>query len=110
MGDHLSTCITVFILFSFKDQDTKKMPFGTTNWTLPQNSFATLKRIGKKWMTKSEAAKVIQRAFRNYMRRKLVKKLNKEIVMKFKPGDFNRRPRRDKVLELFNVQGKESTR
>lgn len=60
-------------------------------------------------MSKSEAARVIQRAFRSHVRRNLVKKLNKEVVMKFIPGYPNRQPRRDKVLELFKVQKKETS-
>lgn len=60
----------------------------------------------KKRISKSEAAKTIQRAFRNYTRRKLVKKLNKEIILKFRPGDLKGRPRKSKILDLFGVQKK----
>ncbi|KAJ8918581.1 hypothetical protein NQ315_013086 [Exocentrus adspersus] len=69
--------------------------------------FTKTKRNRNHQMSKSEAASVIQRAFKTYSRRKLVKKLDKEIMMKFNPDkDVNKKVRRDKVLELFSNQKK----
>lgn len=73
--------------------------------TRSRKEFQSLTEIKeRKRMSKSEAAKIIQGAFRNYTRKKLVKKLNKHVVMTFRPEDLHARPRKSKVLELFNIQ------
>ncbi|KAJ8961336.1 hypothetical protein NQ314_005947 [Rhamnusium bicolor] len=73
----------------------------TNEWNYFQNHLKKTKRKPRKWLSRSEAAIIIQRAFRKYRKRKLLRILNRNVVRKFRPKDPARNLKQDRVLEMF---------
>ncbi|KAJ8967802.1 hypothetical protein NQ317_013590 [Molorchus minor] len=74
----------------------------TNEWKQFQAKIKKSKRRNRKWLSKVDAAVIIQRAYRGYRRRKLVKMLNKEVKRKCRPHVPTFRPRGGRILDMFS--------
>nr|XP_023018605.1 uncharacterized protein LOC111507520 isoform X1 [Leptinotarsa decemlineata] len=64
--------------------------------------FPTYQRKPKKWMTRPEAATVIQKAYRRFRQRQISKLLTSEAYKKMKKNDCDKKSKREKVLGMFS--------